>query len=377
MRWLSRLSPPNFAPREGDIQVNLILIMFRRKSKWALLSLIPLVIGVGMMNVGSWRPKRLRVVGHPFQVAFSPDGIHVAVVSQPTTPASGQIEIWRIEAPSRFHAPSVGEHSAFLVPFPSSFCFSGDSKMLICPTGDAIYRWDVATHKKLPSIANEEGYAQHAQVWPHGDTLVFQNAGGVVQRDLKTGKARPAFSVVVPDKGGACSPVAFAPDGRAATCFDEDSGRVVLRNPKSKHTQKLPALFPKSSTYLQVDVETLTFSPDSRFLAVGWGATFSSASGNDSFSSRVAMWDLKAHKLAVNWTEGDKPINAHAFSPDGLLLAAARGDGTVSLRDTQDGQLKRLLKSAGDEVYSVAFSPDGRTLASCSDDGALYLWRIR
>jgi len=351
--------------------------MFRRKSKWALLALIPLIIGVGMMNVGSWRPKRLRVKGHPFQVAFSPDGTHVAAAMQPTSSAAGQIEMWHIEAPSKFHAPSVSEHLAFPAGFPLSFCFSGDSKMLFCIAEDAIYRWDVATHKKFPNIPREYGSASFAQVWPHGDTLVFKDGNDVVQRDTQTGKARPSLSLVSPNQGDTSDPVAFAPDGQTAACFDKRGGRITLRDSKSKRTQKVPALFQMSSAYAQCELSTLTFSPDSRFLAVSWGATIYRASGNDSFSSRVTMWDLKAHKIAAKWTEGDKPINAHAFSPDGLLVAAAQGGGTVSLRDARGGQLQRLLKSAGTSVLSVAFSPDGRTLASCSDDGALYLWRIR
>jgi WD40 repeat protein len=62
-------------------------------------------------------------------------------------------------------------------------------------------------------------------------------------------------------------------------------------------------------------------------------------------------------------------INAVKFSPDGRLLAIARGrrdDNRVELWDTQTGALQRTIRGFDGAVWSVSFSPDSRTLLTGS-----------
>jgi len=57
------------------------------------------------------------------------------------------------------------------------------------------------------------------------------------------------------------------------------------------------------------------------------------------------------------------------FSPDGHMLAIARGsreDNRVDLWDTQSGNLLRTIKGFDGAVWSVSFSPDGKTLVTGS-----------
>jgi len=62
-------------------------------------------------------------------------------------------------------------------------------------------------------------------------------------------------------------------------------------------------------------------------------------------------------------------VNAMQFSPDGQMLAIARGsreDNRVDLWDTQSGNLLRTIKGFDGAVWSVSFSPDGKTLVTGS-----------
>jgi WD40 repeat protein/transcriptional regulator with XRE-family HTH domain len=70
-------------------------------------------------------------------------------------------------------------------------------------------------------------------------------------------------------------------------------------------------------------------------------------------------------------------VSAVTFSPDGKLLAAAYGDGTVRLRNpaTQQAVGAPLPAGTGPEgVSSVAFSPDSKLLASSGDGRTVRLW---
>ena len=62
-------------------------------------------------------------------------------------------------------------------------------------------------------------------------------------------------------------------------------------------------------------------------------------------------------------------VNAIKFSPDGRLLAIARGvrdDNRVDLWDTEKGALQRTIRGFDGPVWSVSFSPDGHILLTGS-----------
>jgi WD40 repeat protein len=73
---------------------------------------------------------------------------------------------------------------------------------------------------------------------------------------------------------------------------------------------------------------------------------------------------------------GKTEVNSVAFSPDGLRLAAAAGDGTVKVWDIKTGEVTRTLKADADFVYSVAFHPEGGHLASAGADRKVKVWDL-
>jgi WD40 repeat protein len=69
-------------------------------------------------------------------------------------------------------------------------------------------------------------------------------------------------------------------------------------------------------------------------------------------------------------------VNSVAFSPDGQLIAAACGDGTVKVWDSKTGkELKRFPAHAA-PVFSVAFHSDGKHLATVGADHRVKVWDL-
>ena len=76
-------------------------------------------------------------------------------------------------------------------------------------------------------------------------------------------------------------------------------------------------------------------------------------------------------------TLGFGDVESVAFSPDGRYLAIGTWCGSsVQLIDTSSWQVIRTFEGHTLAVTSVAFSPDGKLLASGSADGTLKLWDI-
>jgi WD40 repeat protein len=114
-------------------------------------------------------------------------------------------------------------------------------------------------------------------------------------------------------------------------------------------------------------VAAVVFSPDGKYLAAG-------------SYGQVAVWDVKAGKLARLLTNVLGAVNDLKFSPDGSLLAVAGGQpsakGDLRFYQTEGWKLVGVLRGHDDVVFSVAFRKDGKQLASASFDHNVTLWDV-
>src|SRR5437588_118570 len=107
---------------------------------------------------------------------------------------------------------------------------------------------------------------------------------------------------------------------------------------------------------------TLTFSPDSRSLAMGWD------------NGRVTLWELATRQQrAVLQVAERATVQAVAFSPDGKHLATACSDGQVTVWSW--GEKRWSVRLPG-SVNGVAWAPDGRHLATANANGTVYILRV-
>ncbi len=113
-------------------------------------------------------------------------------------------------------------------------------------------------------------------------------------------------------------------------------------------------------------IQSLAFSPDGRFIALGGGR-------ND---PRIEIWDLQKEKRIRHWKTYQNRVLALAFSPDGNTLVSSGDGGAIEVWDVQEGKLLHQFLEHRSNVLSLAISPDGRNLVSGGLDGIRF-WDLR
>ena len=85
------------------------------------------------------------------------------------------------------------------------------------------------------------------------------------------------------------------------------------------------------------------------------------------------VFDLASRKSIFRIPEIN--VTSLAFSQNGRFLAAGTGSNLIHLWDVISGQKLGVLRGHVAGVFGLSFSPDGKTLASCGDS-RVKLWNI-
>ncbi|XRQ08787.1 hypothetical protein ACN3XK_71865 [Actinomadura welshii] len=299
---------------------------------------------------GDWVPQ-LELTDHSPKLnglAFAPGGARVA-----TYGADGAIRIWTTGSdvdPMVLRAPRGDWRGVAFAP--------GGKTLVGIDAGGSLQRWDVTAGDPAPV----EG--RLLALSPSGALAVTRSVGSVTSaRDVRVDVWDPA-------RGSAPTEVdagrdsgflaALSPDGRrlagvggAGTLrlWDLASGGAPATAPIAFRT--VPA--------------SLVFSSDGKRLAAGGYATEPQVwqvSGNGT-PARVTGWEGQPT---------GRPQGEVALSPDGALLADARDDHTVLIRNLAGGAEPKVFRGHRDDITGLAFSPDGKRLAAAAADGAVRLW---
>jgi WD40 repeat protein/serine/threonine protein kinase len=165
-------------------------------------------------------------------------------------------------------------------------------------------------------------------------------------------------------------PIAISPDGRFALCGRGE--KVDGPKPYAIHLSRFllwdlhteQCLHTFEGDKYRDGVDTLTFSPDGRFVLSG---------SND---NKLRMWDIATRECLRTFEGHTDWVKSVAFSPDGRFALSGSNDKTLRLWDVLTKQCRRSFEGHTDSVESVAFSPDGRFALSGSSDKTIRLWDV-
>jgi len=220
-----------------------------------------------------------------------------------------------------------------------TFAWSPDGSA-VAIGGSFLYLYDVTS--KTGRRVSTDTMGQIAYT-PDGSTLVAAPYDGLTPWDTATWIKLDRL----PGSKGSGT-MAIAPDGvTLAAAIGDTVGFWNLVSGESR-------VFPSGQR-----ITALAFSPDSSALAVG--------------GDKLTLWKVSDGSVQ-NTIAGQKDIQGLAFSPDGLVLAAASSDGVRLWKLVAPERPQGYLASPSDGGSSVAYSPDGTLIATGGSDLIVRLW---
>jgi len=114
-------------------------------------------------------------------------------------------------------------------------------------------------------------------------------------------------------------------------------------------------------------VVTLSFSPDSKLLAVGGGAPTE--------DGEIKVFDVVTGKVVTDIKSGHSDtVYGVCFSPDGKMLATCGADKFVKVWEMPSGKFVKAFEGHTHHVLDVGWKADGKLLASCGADNVVKVW---
>lgn len=305
--------------------------------------------------------------------AFSPDGKFLACGTREIQPF---LQMWDADSDNGQPKLSLKGHRILI----TSVAFSSDGKRLVSGSEDRTIKiWDVSTGKEIATL-HEEGTPFCLAFSPDGQRLASGSEDGTVKLWALPGRGVRSLSPQGPTLHVAFSPNGqrLVGSGRRTIIWDVKTGNVVQQPANLGENSRVEwspdgrylAAGPRGQVW---DVNTGA-GADIRRRANGYGFDFSrdgriSASAS---SNRVILWDTVENRcLQAFSSEGKGTATCVSFSPDGRFLAAGWGvltanseTGALRVWDVATGQDVSGFEGIRHGVWKVAFSPDGRRLAA-------------
>ncbi|MDR3637614.1 MAG: WD40 repeat domain-containing protein [Isosphaeraceae bacterium] len=275
-------------------------------------------------------------------LAVAPDGRKAASASR-----DGTVKMWTLGADDQGRIVARG-----LAGF-SSIAFSPDGRYFIAGGFQGVgVLGDPFTGSALASLGGHVGAVRGVAFAPDGSTV----ATGADDCSVKVwGVPDGREHLVLRGHEAAVTGLAFAPDGRTLATVGLD-GLLILWD---LDTGAIRDRVPVGLGHLR----TVAYAPDGRSLVLGGQAG-------------VGLRDVATGRTQTS-SAVQGAVTAVRVLADGVTLASAGWDGSVSLWDVRAGTLRLQSRRAGQgaKINALAVCPDGVSLLTGDQAGAVREWK--
>ena len=330
-------------------------------------------------------PPPLRTLAVPLpkaeairDIACSPSAPFLVTASN-----GGTLTVWDINSLKPVYA--LQGHSGW----GRSLAFSGDGSLLADGTqgqDSVAHVWDMRTGQKVRDIDTKSLGLTSLALSTDGRLLATCGFSPGVTEPVRVWDTTSGHLLASVDAASA-DQIAFSPDGK--TLATASSHSIHLWDTATWKERR--RLEPEVSLSGSFGYAPLTFSPDSRLLAVGDTRSNGFRIGlladntvEPSADTAVRVWDAQTGSLVQILSGTTGPVNALAFAPNGKWLAVVDADcGTegagrnsaLLLWDTRTWQQTGIAASEhGKSIVSVAWTADSSTLLTSYSDALVKFW---
>ena len=145
-------------------------------------------------------------------------------------------------------------------------------------------------------------------------------------------------------------------------CWSPDGKNLALAQSKSVLICRLEERGKTLHYRYSAPVNAVAWSPNGIYLASG---------GDDRM---VHVWDIRTNKLIGTYKNHLASISALAWSPDNTRLVSGSLSPNVNVWDILSGQDIATYHAHVGDILTVAWSPDGRAILSGGSDCRVYVW---
>ncbi len=172
---------------------------------------------------------------------------------------------------------------------------------------------------------------------------------------------------VIRDNKSPVAALAYAPGGELIS-LTQDRSAVAWDLTFAWKLEKIIGS-PDGKSPLIDRVESLAFSPDGQFLAIG--------GGEPSRGGEIKLWDIRSDQFARDFANiHSDAVLSLEFSADGKFLASGAADKMARVIDLASGKVARSFEGHTHHVLGISWSLDGRTLATAGADSVVKTWNV-
>ncbi len=238
----------------------------------------------------------------PSMVAFSPDGNYMVTASD----SSGKVKFYDARSGDFQFQIEVGNSNV------NGIAFSPDSTKLVVADYESLYLYDVVSRSRLTEVSSdstERPYFRQLLYSPDGNFVYGRANQGIYVWDLNS----KSLTLLITAEASSYNDMTIMPDGKQLILANSGSNGIQIVDLSNGRIVK------NLAGGIGGGADSVAVSPDGTYLATG------------SFFGDFQLYELADGSLKYKATEDLDRVNSIAFSPNGGLIVIGTGGEEVRL----------------------------------------------